>query len=170
MKTQGKMTGLLIAAVLALSTSGVYADSGNGGNFGGSGWGHHGHSGRGGFFHNLTDDQKKQMKAIWEKQKEAKKAAFEQIKADKEALTAEPGFWNDGERAGRREGARVVDGVPLVAGDQDGAAVVPAPVVPEHVVVALGEPRRESRRAKSHVFSHRLPDAVPDVHRDVLDR
>ena len=70
MKTQGKMTGLLIAAVLALSTSGVYADSGNGGNFGGSGWGHNGHSGRGGFFHNLTDDQKKQMKAIWEKQKE----------------------------------------------------------------------------------------------------
>ena len=35
MKTQGKMTGLLIAAVLALSTSGVYADSGNGGNLAG---------------------------------------------------------------------------------------------------------------------------------------
>src|SRR5208282_6165237 len=67
----------------------VYADSGNGGNFGGSGWGHNGHSGRGGFFHNLTDDQKKQMKAIWEKQKEVKKTAFEQIKADKEALTNE---------------------------------------------------------------------------------
>lgn len=87
--TKTRIAGTIMVALLALSAPFVYADSGNGGNFGGSGWGHHGHSGRGGFFHNLTDDQKKQMKAIWEKQKEAKKTAFEQIKADKEALTNE---------------------------------------------------------------------------------
>jgi Spy/CpxP family protein refolding chaperone len=87
--TKTRIAGTIMVALLALSAPFVYADSGNGGNFGGSGWGHHGHSGRGGFFHNLTDDQKKQMKAIWEKQKEAKKAAFAQIKADKEALTNE---------------------------------------------------------------------------------
>jgi Spy/CpxP family protein refolding chaperone len=53
-----------MVALLALSAPFVYADSGNGGNFGdGSGWGHHGHSWRGAdSFHNLTDDQKKQMK------------------------------------------------------------------------------------------------------------
>jgi Spy/CpxP family protein refolding chaperone len=95
---------------LALSAPLVYADNANGGNVSGgqpavsddqssSGqgdhewghghWGKHGDHQEGGFFKDLTDDQKKQLKDIWQKQKEAKKAAFEQIKADKEALTNE---------------------------------------------------------------------------------
>ena len=87
--TKAGITGILMSAVLALSAPLVYADSGNGGNFGDGGWGHHGHYGKGGFFSKLTDDQKKQLKDIWQKQKEAKKTAFTQIKADKEALTNE---------------------------------------------------------------------------------
>jgi len=87
--TRAGIAGVLMTAVLALSAPVVYADYGNGGNFGDGGWGHHGHYGKGGFFSKLTDDQKKQLKDIWQKQKEAKKAAFAQIKADKEALTNE---------------------------------------------------------------------------------
>ena len=87
--TKAGITGVLMGAILALSAPVVYADYGNGGNFGDGGWSHHGHHGKGGFFSKLTDDQKKQLKDIWQKQKEAKKAAFVQIKADKEALTNE---------------------------------------------------------------------------------
>ena len=87
--TKARITGVLMAALLALSAPLVYADSGNGGNFGDGGWGHHGHNGKSGFFHNLTDDQKKQLKDIWQKQEAARKTAIEQIKADKEALTNE---------------------------------------------------------------------------------
>ena len=108
--TKAKIMGFLMTSVLALSAPLVYADNANGGNVSGgqtavsndqssSGqgdyeWGHghgdkHGDRQRGGFFKDLTDDQKKQLKDIWQKQKEAKKAAFEQIKADKDAITNE---------------------------------------------------------------------------------
>ena len=89
--TKAGITGFLMTALLALSVPVVYADYGNGGNFENGDSGHHGHYGEGGFFHklHLTDSQKKQMKDIWQKQKEAKKTAFTQIKADKEALTNE---------------------------------------------------------------------------------
>ncbi len=110
MKTKAKIMGFLITTVLALSAPLVYADNANGGNVSGgqpavsddqssSGqgehawghghWGKHGDHQRGGFFKDLTDDQKKQLKDIWQKQKEAKKTAFGQIKSDKEALTNE---------------------------------------------------------------------------------
>jgi Spy/CpxP family protein refolding chaperone len=98
LKLEGKMRiakariiGVLVIALLALSAPVVYADNGNGGNFENGDSGHHGHYGEGKFFHklNLTDDQKKQMKDIWQKQREAKKTAFAQIKADREALTNE---------------------------------------------------------------------------------
>ena len=78
-----------MGAILALSAPVVYADYGNGGNFGDGGWSHHGHHGKGGFFSKLTDDQKKQLKDIWQKQKEAKKTAFAQIRVYREALTNE---------------------------------------------------------------------------------
>ena len=108
--TKAGITGILMSAVLALSAPLVYADNANGCNvsggqpavsddqsFSGQGehawghghWGKHGDHQRGGFFKDLTDDQKKQLKDIWQKQKEAKKASFEQIKADKEAITNE---------------------------------------------------------------------------------
>ena len=111
MKTQGKMTGLLIAAVLALSAPGVYADSGNGGNLAGgqtgptcktcshkgqhewkhAHWAKHGDHDKGDFFQklNLTEDQKKQLEGIWQKQMEAKKATFEQIEVNGVALNKE---------------------------------------------------------------------------------
>ena len=71
--TKAGITGILMSAVLALSAPVVYADNGNGGNFGDGGWGQHGHYMKGKFCHklNLTDDQKKQMKDIWQKQREA---------------------------------------------------------------------------------------------------
>ena len=108
--TKTGITGVLMSAVLALSAPLVYADNANGGNVSGgqpavsddqssSGqgehawghghWGRHGDHQRGGFFKDLTDDQKKQLKDIWQKQKEAKKAIFTQIKADKTAITNE---------------------------------------------------------------------------------
>ena len=109
--TKAKIMGFLMTSVLALSAPLVYADNANGGNVSAGGqpavsddqssseqgehsWGH-GHWGRygdhhqGGFFKDLTDDQKKQLKDIWQKQKEAKKAIFTQIKADKTAITNE---------------------------------------------------------------------------------
>jgi Spy/CpxP family protein refolding chaperone len=109
--TKAKIMGFLMTSVLVLSAPLGFADNApNGGNVSGgqpavsddqssSGqgdheWGHghwdkHGDHQGGGFFKDLTDDQKKQLKDIWQKQKEAKKAAFEQIKANKEALTNE---------------------------------------------------------------------------------
>jgi Spy/CpxP family protein refolding chaperone len=108
--TKAKIMGFLMTSVLALSAPLVYADNANGGNVSGgqpavsddqssSGqgehawghghWGKHGDHQRGGFFKDLTDDQKKQLKDIWQKQKETKKAAFEQIKANKDAITNE---------------------------------------------------------------------------------
>jgi len=104
------ITGILMSVVLVLSAPLGFADNANGGN--GSGgqaavsddqsssgqgehsWGHghgdkHGDHQRGDFFKDLTDDQKKQLKDIWQKQKEAKKAIFTQIKADKTAITNE---------------------------------------------------------------------------------
>ena len=89
--TKTRIAGILMAALLVLSAPLVYADSGNGGNFGDGGWGHHDQYGKGRLFHklHLTDDQMKQLKDICQKQMEAKKTAFEQIKADKEALTNE---------------------------------------------------------------------------------
>ena len=89
--TKARIIGVLVIALLALSAPVVYADNGNGGNFGNGDSEHHGHYGEGKFCHklNLTDNQKKQMKDIWQKQKEAKKTAFAQIKADREALTNE---------------------------------------------------------------------------------
>jgi Spy/CpxP family protein refolding chaperone len=109
MKTTTKIMGFLMTVLLALSAPLVYADNGNGGNVGGDQpaasddqsspgqgdhawgdhWGKHGDHRRGGFFKDLTDDQKKQLKDIFQKQRTAKKTAFEQIKADKEDLTNE---------------------------------------------------------------------------------
>lgn len=89
--TKARIIGFLMTAVLALSAPVVYADYGNGGNFGDGHGGRQGHYMKGKFFHklNLTDVQKKQMKDIWQKQREAKKATFEQIKANREALNKE---------------------------------------------------------------------------------
>ena len=88
--TKAGITGVLMAAVLALSAPVVYAD-GNGGNFEGGHCGRQGHYMKDRPCHrlNLTDDQKKQLKDIWQKQREAMKATFEQIKANEEALTNE---------------------------------------------------------------------------------
>ena len=101
MKTKAKIMGFLMISVLAIAAPLVYADNANSGNVSGgqaavsddqssSGqgdhewghghWGKHGDHQRGGFFKDLTDDQKKQLKDIFQKQQEAKKAAFEQIK------------------------------------------------------------------------------------------
>jgi len=66
--------------MLALLAPIVYADSGKVckvGNFEGK------------LFERLTDNQNKQLKAIWEKQEAAKKAAIVQLKVDKEDLTNE---------------------------------------------------------------------------------
>ena len=89
--TKAGITGILMSAILALSASVVYADNGNGGNFGDGHGDKQGHYMKGKFCHklNLTDDQQKQLKAIWQKQREAMKATFKQIKANKEALTNE---------------------------------------------------------------------------------
>ena len=90
--TKAKIMGFLMTALLAFSAPLVYADNGNGGNVAGGQAAvadEHSSHHRGGFFKDLTDDQKKQLKDIWEKQKDAKKAAFEQIKADKDAITNE---------------------------------------------------------------------------------
>ena len=90
--TKARIIGFLMIAVLvALSASVIYADNGNGGNFGGGHWGRHVSYMKGKFCHklNLTDAQKKQLKDIWHKQREAMKATFEQIKVNKEALTNE---------------------------------------------------------------------------------
>jgi Spy/CpxP family protein refolding chaperone len=104
MRTKAILTGLMIA-VMALSSSIVYAD--NGGNFstGDSGryettgggdnpkgehqW-HHGKS-----CHlmakalNLTEDQQKQLKDIKQKQRETMKSTFEAIKANRGAFNEE---------------------------------------------------------------------------------
>ncbi|MBF0570309.1 MAG: Spy/CpxP family protein refolding chaperone [Candidatus Omnitrophica bacterium] len=111
-KIKTKMMGLLLPLILTLSVPVVYADNGNGGNFtggqttvtdnqasldqGNHEWrrGHcskHGKHMKGRFFHklNLTDDQKKQLKDVWHKQREAMKSTVEQIKINKEALNKE---------------------------------------------------------------------------------
>jgi Spy/CpxP family protein refolding chaperone len=89
--TKARIIGVLMTAVLALSVPVVYADNGNGGNFRDGHWGKQCHYMKGKSCHklNLTDDQKKQLKDIWQKQREAMKATFEQIKANREALTNE---------------------------------------------------------------------------------
>jgi len=93
MKTKIYLTGLMIA-VMALSSSIVYAD--NGGNFEGNGdfskGGHEWHHGK---HHmmvrvlNLTEDQQKQLKAIKQKQMETMKSIFKQMKSIREAFSAE---------------------------------------------------------------------------------
>lgn len=100
--TKGKMTGLVMIVVLVLSASVVRADNGNGGNFasGQSGgqsapsqekheWKHGKMKGK--FFHhlNLTEEQKKQLEGNWQKEREAMKIIFEQIKSNREALDQE---------------------------------------------------------------------------------
>lgn len=94
MRTKAILTGLMIA-VMALSSSIVYAD--NGGNFTGGGdnfkgehqW-HHG-----GSHHlmarvlNLTEDQQKQLKDIKQKQRETMKSTFEAIKTNRQAFNEE---------------------------------------------------------------------------------
>jgi Spy/CpxP family protein refolding chaperone len=89
--TKAGITGILMSAILALSAPVVYADNGNGGNFGDGHGDRHGSYMKGKFCHklNLTDDQQKQLKAILQKQREVMKATFKQIKANKEALTNE---------------------------------------------------------------------------------
>jgi Spy/CpxP family protein refolding chaperone len=106
MKTTTKIMRFFITAVLALSTPLVYADNGNGGNLAGgqptvteaqssSGQGDHdwkqGHHRLDRLFRklHLTDDQKKQMKDIGQKQREIMKSNHEQIKANKESLRQE---------------------------------------------------------------------------------
>ncbi len=110
--TKTKMMGFLLTVILALSAPVVYADNGNGGNLSGGQsavsddqssswkgdhgwkhgqWGRHGHYMKSRFIRqlNLTDDQKKQLKDIWHKQRETMKATFEQIKANREGLHKE---------------------------------------------------------------------------------
>jgi Spy/CpxP family protein refolding chaperone len=108
--TKAKIMGFLMTSLLALSVPLVYADNASNSNgpgdqsavaddqstagqgdhdWGHGHWGKHGDYQRGGFFKDLTDDQKKQLEDIWQKQKEAKKAIFTQIKADKTAITNE---------------------------------------------------------------------------------
>jgi Spy/CpxP family protein refolding chaperone len=89
--TKAGITGILMSAVLVLSAPVVYADNGNGGNFGDGHGDKQGSYMKGKFCHklNLTDDQQKQLKDIWQKQRETMKATFKQIKANREALTNE---------------------------------------------------------------------------------
>jgi Spy/CpxP family protein refolding chaperone len=93
MVTKTKIAGLILAtaAVLA-SPMFVYADNGGGDKDSwhqDGGW-HHGKDG-----HmmakvlGLTEDQVKQLKDIHQKQKEAMKSVFEQIKSNREAFNAE---------------------------------------------------------------------------------
>ena len=100
MLVKTKIVGLMVA-LMALSAPMVYAD--NGGNFAGGSdlshqigdW-HHGegwHRQKGHHMFakilNLSDDQVKQLKESYKKQKEAMKNIFEQIKSNREALNTE---------------------------------------------------------------------------------
>ncbi len=105
MVTKARITGFLMVGILALSAPIVYADGGT--MVGGqttaptvpvsSDQGEHQwkdgqeHHIEGRLFHklNLTDAQKKQLENIWQKQKEAMKATFEQIKANREVFNKE---------------------------------------------------------------------------------
>ncbi len=101
MVTKAKFTGLIMAATLVISVPLVYADTGNSGNFNGgqaavSSEGHHGnqhgwkHGREGqGFWGDLSDTQRQQLKDNMKKQHEAMKAGFEQVKTNREALAQE---------------------------------------------------------------------------------
>jgi Spy/CpxP family protein refolding chaperone len=91
MGTKTKILGLIMA-VMALSAPIIWADSGNSegdkANQGGE-W-HHAHHGQmTAKILNLSDDQVKQLKDIHQKQKEAMKNVFEQMKSNREALETE---------------------------------------------------------------------------------
>ena len=80
MLAKTKIAGLMVA-LMTLSVPLVYADNGD---F------HHGqHEQMMAKVLNLSDDQVKQLKDIWEKSKASMKAVHEQMKANREALDAE---------------------------------------------------------------------------------
>jgi Spy/CpxP family protein refolding chaperone len=90
MLTKTKIAGLMVA-LMALSAPMVYADNGGGDmdSHQAGDW-HHGPKDH--MFAkilNLSDDQTKQLKDSYKKQKEAMKSLFEQIKTNREALNAE---------------------------------------------------------------------------------
>ena len=84
MLTKTRITGLMVA-LMALSAPVVFADTAPQK----GGW-HHGKEAHMMFkILNLTEDQEKQFKDLKQKQKEAMKTVFEQMKSNKEALEAE---------------------------------------------------------------------------------
>jgi Spy/CpxP family protein refolding chaperone len=91
MLTKTKIAGLVVA-LMALSAPMVYADNGAGDK---DSWHqgddmHHGqHEHMLAKILNLSDDQVKQLKDIHQKQKEAMKSTFEQMKSNREAFEAE---------------------------------------------------------------------------------
>ncbi len=90
MVTKTKIAGLVVA-LMALSAPAVWADTGTAPDASqkDGGW-HHGEHGRMmGKVLNLSADQEKQWKDSRQKQKEAMKSVFEQMKANREAFDAE---------------------------------------------------------------------------------
>jgi len=87
-----KMAGLVMA-MMALSAPLVWADNGNGDkgamHHQEGDWHHGDHDQMLAKILNLTDDQVKQLKDAKQKQKEAMKAVFEQMKANRQAFDAE---------------------------------------------------------------------------------
>lgn len=81
----------LMVALMALSVPMVYADSGMGDkdSHQDGGWHHEGKEKMLAKILNLTDDQVKQLKDLHQKQSEAMKSAFKQIKSNREAFEAE---------------------------------------------------------------------------------
>jgi Spy/CpxP family protein refolding chaperone len=88
-----KFLGLILASTFALTTPMmVYADDSDGNKDNthqAEGWHHGGHDKMMAKILNLTDDQQKQLKENWKKQKEAMKGVFGQMKTAKEAFDAE---------------------------------------------------------------------------------
>jgi Spy/CpxP family protein refolding chaperone len=85
MFTKTKIAGLIVA-LMALSAPMVYADNAGGDK---DSWHHGQHDKMMAKILNLTDDQQKQLKDNWEKQKTAMKSIFEQMKSNREAFEAE---------------------------------------------------------------------------------
>jgi Spy/CpxP family protein refolding chaperone len=91
MLTKTKIAGLIMA-IMALSIPMVYADNGGGDKDSwhqGGDWDHGKKDYMTAQILNLTKDQQKQLKDSWNKQKEAMKNVFGQIKTNREALDAE---------------------------------------------------------------------------------
>ncbi len=93
MLTKTRMAGLMLAAVVLFAPMAVYADNGAATDFfHKEGDWHHGkkdHMASMAKILNLSDAQVKQLKDIHQKQKEAMKSIFEQMKSNRETFNAE---------------------------------------------------------------------------------